>query len=344
MEKIGSTGKVVGVIDATGNTKHQSVTSEFEILRADLARILVDTAIQNPCVKIVYGEYVSALSQPSGGANPVHVEFANGKLPSGEYDLVVAADGILSRTRSLATGRPAKDDTHDIGGFYIAYFTAKRLPSDSPTHSRAYHAPGSRVILTRPSPAGTGVLLACRRQGDPVVQAATTQGVDAQKRLVTSIFAGAGWEEARLLEALKASDDFYFEHLAQVRCAQWSVGHVAFLGDSAHAPTAFTGMGTSLALYGAYILAGELSHAARDGRSVLDALRAYDRTARPFVERVQNSPFRVAKLVFPKTWWGVWILNTFITVCCWLGLPGLLHDDGEKEKETLPVYEWASEH
>jgi 2-polyprenyl-6-methoxyphenol hydroxylase-like FAD-dependent oxidoreductase len=96
-----------------------------------------------------------------------------------------------------------------------------------------------------------------------------------------------------------------------------------------------------------YILAGELSHAARDGQSVPDALRAYDHTVRPFVERVQILRFRAAKLMFPKTWWGVWILNAIIVVCCFLRLPGLLNlimeDNGDKEKETLPAYDWVSE-
>jgi 2-polyprenyl-6-methoxyphenol hydroxylase-like FAD-dependent oxidoreductase len=63
---------------------------------------------------------------------------------------------------------------------------------------------------------------------------------------------------------------------------------VALVGDSAFAPSFFTGQGTSLAIVGAYILAGELaSH-----ENPTDAFAAYERIARPFVEANQDLPFR----------------------------------------------------
>lgn len=63
----------------------------------------------------------------------------------------------------------------------------------------------------------------------------------------------------------------------------WSSGRVALVGDAAYAPSFLSGQGTSLALVGAYVLAGEL--ASRDNPA--DAFATYERIARPFVEANQ---------------------------------------------------------
>jgi 2-polyprenyl-6-methoxyphenol hydroxylase-like FAD-dependent oxidoreductase len=64
---------------------------------------------------------------------------------------------------------------------------------------------------------------------------------------------------------------------------QWSKGRVALVGDAAHAPSFRSGQGTSLALVGAYVLAGELAR----HDDPLAAFAAYERIARPFVETNQ---------------------------------------------------------
>ncbi len=51
--------------------------------------------------------------------------------------------------------------------------------------------------------------------------------------------------------------DLYFDSLSQVRMNSWSKGRVVLLGDSAACPTPMAGMGTSIAVVGAYVLAGE---------------------------------------------------------------------------------------
>jgi 2-polyprenyl-6-methoxyphenol hydroxylase-like FAD-dependent oxidoreductase len=333
--------QLLWAISSTGNVEKQAFSSEFEILRGDLARLFIDAASQRPNVKIVYGEHVSTMSQPTDGPGPVHVEFANGKLPAGNYDLVVAADGLLSRTRSLATGRPARSDAHPLGDFSIAYCTIRRTPGDSPSNARCYSAPG-RVIMLRPSPAGIGALLMFRRAAGDEFDGAT-ETVDIQKQYVASIFAGAGWETPRVLEGMMAADDFYFERLIQVKCPQWSFGRVALLGDAGFCPSPFSGMGTTLALYGAYVLAGEISLALRDGRDLSDALVRYDAVARPYIDRVQDYPVRVAQLFMPKTRVGVWILDVIATLCYWTGVMQLFagNHGGENEKEPLPTYDWV---
>ncbi len=62
---------------------------------------------------------------------------------------------------------------------------------------------------------------------------------------------------------------------------RWSSGRVVLLGDAAHCASPVSGMGTTLGLTGAYVLAGELATAHARGRSHTDAFAAYERRLRP---------------------------------------------------------------
>lgn len=54
------------------------------------------------------------------------------------------------------------------------------------------------------------------------------------------------------------ADDFYFDTVNQIHQDRWSSGRVALLGDAAYAPSLASGQGSSMAIVGAYVLAGEL--------------------------------------------------------------------------------------
>lgn len=122
--------------------------------------------------------------------------------------------------------------------------------------------------------------LAFAHDGRPVPDARDQAG---QVRLTRQAFAATGWEVAHLLDAMDVADDLYCDSVSQIRMPCWSEGHVALVGDAAYAPSFRSGQGTSLALVGAYLLAGEL--ATRDDPA--DAFAAYERIARPFVEANQ---------------------------------------------------------
>lgn len=65
----------------------------------------------------------------------------------------------------------------------------------------------------------------------------------------------------------------------------WSKGRVALVGDAAYGPSPLSGQGTSLALVGAYVLAGELKRAQGD---YTKAFAAYEQEMRQFVEKNQK--------------------------------------------------------
>ena len=82
--------------------------------------------------------------------------------------------------------------------------------------------------------------------------------LDEQKAMLKEKFAGAGWETPRVLAALDDTPDLYLEAIGQVKMDHWSKGRIVLVGDAAYSASPISGMGTSLALCGAYVLAGEL--------------------------------------------------------------------------------------
>ena len=163
----------------------------------------------------------------------------------------------------------------------IAYATIPRQADDD-DRWRVFVATDGRQVHLRPDNLGTiRAMLAFQTEPkgfdrlDPAEQIA----------ILRDRFAGAGWQTERVLDALSDSNLFY-ESLAQVRVPSWSTGRVVLLGDAAHCVTPLAGLGTSLALIGAYILAGELT-GDDDHRA---AFERYEERLRPLAEDVRKLP------------------------------------------------------
>ena len=216
---------------------------------------------------------------------------------------MVAADGIRSKTRTLIFGdeplvRPL--------GLYVAYLTIPRTVTDS-GWARWFNAPGSRVIFIRPDNEGTtraSFSFLSPPKGYERLSSAE------QKEILKKTFADAGWEAPRILAQLDSTQDMYFDAISQVMAPRWSIGRCAMVGDAAFCPSPLSGMGASLSIVGAYVLAGELSRNADHQQ----AFAAYERLMRPFVNEIQKLPPGVPWIAHPKTKLGISIFNTFLKV------------------------------
>jgi len=250
------------------------IVSEIEILRGDLVDVLVDATRDD--VEYLFGLRVVALDQRDDG---VGVTFSDGTVRS--FDLVVGADGPHSGIRRLAF-RSEDVEVRPLGG-YMAWFTA-------PDHIgldgwfAMYNEPG-RVASMRPDKDPRRAKAGLSFLSEPLVY--DRNDVDAQRRIVEEHFAGGRGPVPPLLEAMADADDFYLDAVAQVHMARWSTGRVALVGDAGCSPTPLTGMGTSLALVGAYVLAGELAATGGDHER---AFGAYEDRMRPYVRQGQELP------------------------------------------------------
>ena len=254
------------------------LVSKLEILRGDLVDVLYQATSEQTDYR--FGTRIEELSQTEDSATAV---LSDGSTVSA--DLIVGCDGPHSAVRRLAFG-PEDQFVTPLGG-YNAWFTAPDTVGLDGWYLM-YQAPGLNASM-RPShdPALCKAGLAFR--SPPV--AYDRRNADEQRALLAEHFAGAGWHCDALLSAAETADDFYFDAFAQVRMPTISRGRVTLVGDAGYCASPLSGMGTSLALVGAYVLAGELGPAETlDAQRIQDALRSYEAVMRPYIDRCQDLP------------------------------------------------------
>ncbi|MCJ1372009.1 hypothetical protein MMC20_003230 [Loxospora ochrophaea] len=314
-----------------------SFTSEFEILRGDLAKILYEATKDYPNVKYLFGTTIKEVI--SNNNDSVKVELSNGEVH--DFDLLVAADGQWSKVRKQCFP-PECVNVVDFG-VHSVYWTVPRLPSDNDWWN-VYTALESRIITLRPDPYGTmRTIFTCMPCNDAQTKAwreASKSDRKTQQELLRREFADAGWQAQRLLDSMDRAPDFYFQPIQQVKMSKWSHSRVVCLGDTAYAPTPLTGMGTSLAITGAYVLAGELSKLG-DGEHPSKAFEAYESTFRPFVEESQKIPSFIPAIAYPGTAWKRWLLQVLLGALSRVAAVSWLtnrFDHDNREDFPLPQY------
>ncbi|MFJ4971604.1 FAD-dependent monooxygenase [Streptomyces sp. NPDC088755] len=283
---VGADGRTRAQFPA-GTADSDGWTAQLEILRGDLARLLVEHTRED--AEYRFGDSIAGLRDDG---DRVEVTFAGGGRE--DFDLVIAADGIRSSTRPLIVGDAAKITSK---GLYTAYFTIPRETEDTDWW-RWYSAPGGRAVNLRPDRHGT-----IRATLSFLSPPRGYEDLDdaSQRDLLAHVFADAGWLAPRVVEELRRTRDFYFEHVGQVHSATWSRGRAALLGDAAYCASPISGMGTSLALTGAYVLAGELAAHVHHR----DAFAGYERIMRPYVAKAQALPPGAPRLANPRTRAGI---------------------------------------
>ncbi|MCG8916375.1 FAD-dependent monooxygenase [Actinokineospora sp. PR83] len=277
-------GHEVGTIrpeEVTGGVEGR----DLELPRGDLTDVLYDAVRDR--VDFRFDDSIAALTEHDSG---VDVVFRGGDRAT--FDLVIGADGLHSGTRRLAFGPEAHYLRHL--GYCFAGFTM-------PNHLGLAHGG-----ITWNTPGKAGVLYAAGASDrlhafltftSPEPPAGAHRDPAAQRDLVAAEFAGHGWEIPRMVAAMRAADDLYFDVVSQIHLPAWSTGRVALVGDAAYAPSFLSGQGSSIALVGAYVLAGELAtHADHT-----EAFAAYERGLRGFVERNQALAAGGAPTLIPRT-------------------------------------------
>jgi 2-polyprenyl-6-methoxyphenol hydroxylase-like FAD-dependent oxidoreductase len=220
---------------------------DVELPRGRLTEVLAEAVGDD--VEFRFGDSIASLDQHEHG---VDVVFRSGQRRT--FDLVVGADGLHSNTRALAFG--PEERFHHYLGFCYAGFTM-RGDFDLSRGGTIWNAPGRSAVLYAMGDTGTVYGFLSFALPEPPFTAFRDPA--AQRDLVASMFADDGWQLPHMIDAMHASPDLFFDIASQIHLPSWSAGRVALVGDAAYAPSFLTGQGTSLALVGAYMLAGALA-------------------------------------------------------------------------------------
>src|SRR3546814_14429780 len=107
---------------------------------------------------------------------------------------------------------------------------------------------------------------------------------------------------------MDTSPDFFFDVVSQIQINRWSQSRVSLVGDACDCPSFLAGQGSTLAMVGAYILAGELKEA---NGNYTTAFEAYENIFKPFMESKQQSAQKFAASIVPQNKFRIWLRNAF---------------------------------
>jgi len=276
------------MLDAEGREQlrlpPEFMSGEVEIFRGELSAILHERTRHS--VEYLFGDSITALEEST---EEVLVHFERSAPRS--FDLVVGADGLHSNVRRLAFGDESQF-VHYLG-YYVAGFGAPNTLGLQRT-ARWFNAPGRALSYSNyggdPQRADVSMVFA-----SPELHY-DRHDTAQHKRILAEHYAGLGWEVPRALTALDAAPHLYFDAIAQVRMEKLSTGRVVLLGDAGYGAT-MGGMGTGLAIVGAYVLAGELA-TQRDHRT---AFAGYEAGIRDFATGCQKTANGAGGFLAPAT-------------------------------------------
>ena len=229
--------------------------------RPDLQEVLLTST---PDLPLRLGVSVARWS----GDRPVRVEFTDGS--SGEYDLVVGADGVRSTVRREVLNGPA---ARDLG------MTSWRFVVDGLPATDAWTVLLGRGLTFLTVPVGPGRTY-CYADATPAVREPTP----ARLR---ELFRDFGGPVPAALAALTPAVAVQTGPIEEVVAPRWSTAGWTLLGDAAHATSPVMAQGAAMALEDALVLAECLA-----GAPVDLATAEYERRRRPRVAFVQAQAHR----------------------------------------------------
>ena len=296
-ELVDKDGKVLERM--SGDDFGHRVGGDLEIVRGNLCEILRDHLGE---VEILFGDTIQGITQ---SASSVQVQFTKNGVR--EFDCVIGADGLHSNVRRIVFGDESRF-LRDLGLYLCVYSVPNYLKLD---RMEIQYSELGRIAAIWSSRGDTNVR-ACFGFAAPSLQIGLHDRPHQQQALKT-VYEGIDWEVPHLLELMPTASDWYFDKAAQINMPRWSQGRVALVGDAAYCAPPMSGQGTSLALIGANVLAGELAAASGD---CLRAFSEYESAMRPFIEANQALGLRSSKIMLSGENKSVsgWLLKQFMQI------------------------------
>lgn len=268
----------------------------LNINRADLHDVLYKTAKND--VEFRFNQEITSVAQKENG---VAVQFSNGKEEI--FDIAIGADGIHSKTRELVFG---KGFEKYLGQAYFAFTV--------PNRTNAQIADDNQVISIR----GKGFMISYLVNQKSEIGVYTfneepsLKVITAQNRLSYMLDKYSKYDKKikQVLETLTEDDFIFHDGFTQIVMPVWYKKRVCLIGDAAYCPTPVSGVGGTMAMAGAYILAKKLS----ESDDYAKAFEEYESYLRPYIEKVQKSAITAAKYVAGKSFISYELTNFLLRI------------------------------
>jgi 2-polyprenyl-6-methoxyphenol hydroxylase-like FAD-dependent oxidoreductase len=235
-----------------------------EIMRDDLSEIYYDASLFD--AEYVFGDQIAALTEDG--------EVSFEKSAARRFDVIVAADGLHSGVRRNVFG----DDVPErfLGGYLSVMSVPKSLAREG--EMDGYFEPDRVAMVYTADHLEDARAVFLFRPARPLDY--DHRDVVRQQAQLTSEFEGMSAQVDRRLHEVEHTPTYYFDAITQLELTSWSRGRVTLVGDAGYCPGPAVGGSTSLAVYGAYVLAGEIAAAGGDHTA---AFANYETTMMPSV-------------------------------------------------------------
>jgi 2-polyprenyl-6-methoxyphenol hydroxylase-like FAD-dependent oxidoreductase len=257
-----------------------------EIMRDDLSEIYHDATRGD--VEYVFGDEIAAIADDGA------VTFRHG-APR-RFDLIVGADGLHSGVRRLTFGDHVPERL--LGGYLSVVSVPKSLARDG--EMNGYLEPDRLAMVYTADHLDDARAVFMFRPRQPLDY--DHRDVAVQRAALRAAFTGVHAEVDRWLDELDRTPAFYFDAITQLQMTSWSRGRVTLVGDAGYCPGPAVGGSTSLAVYGAYVLAGEIAEAGGDH---VTAYANYERRMMAPVLGSRSMAAVNAKTIVPQNRLGV---------------------------------------
>lgn len=311
-------------------TKIYAASSDrhVEIMRDDLSEIYYDAARDH--VEYLFGDSITAIDHDG----EVTFERAGPRT----FDVIVGADGLHSNVRRLIFGEEA-GVTRFLGGHLAVLSAPKALVN--PGEMLGHVGVGRFAGIYTADHLDDARAVFMFRSKEPLDYA--HHDTARQQDLLRAAFAGMHEQVDSWLCEIDRTPTFYFDSITQLRMDIWSRRRVTLVGDAGYCPGPAVGGSTSLAVLGAYVLAGELALADGDH---LHAFAAYELQMHAPVHRSRAFARGAAKGIIPGSRAGVWALTRGAQLISAMPAPlsralAKLNSKGVRMHDSMPVPDYG---
>ncbi|PSL29126.1 FAD-dependent monooxygenase [Chitinophaga ginsengisoli] len=260
---------------------NKNTSQSILITRGGLHNVLYEDIRDK--VEILFKTTIDHLEQDGG---KVHVKLSNGI--TAVADMVIVSEGLRSLTRSKYFPESQLED------FNLLYMGGRLMGKHSDNIGTvSIYLDVNKMLSIYPISSNEVAVQCYIYTTDELAKVHSNI-----KEILKDNFKSYNAEVRQLIDGITESGQPFVDKMGMVHAPDLFNGNVVLLGDAGYCPTALSGMGASLSIYGAKALAHFLSQSSND---ISTSLVNYDKLMKPIIKKFQENARNNARSFIPKS-------------------------------------------